>query len=100
MVNEESLAKSVGLEYSHIPFNPQIPVVSDVKKAVEKVGELPKPILVHCAGAKRAAVVALAHIAKRDKLSVDDAFKLMRKKNVDVSPTLQQLLQDLVHGNK
>lgn len=64
----------LGLEYVHLPIkltemNPQ-----SVIQVLQKISELPKPILVHCDSGMRSAIVIFMYIATKQGIALDIAF--------------------------
>lgn len=57
--DEKQEAQIVGLEYTNIPLNSQAPNPKLTAQAIQAVENLPKPILIHCAGGARAGGIAL-----------------------------------------
>ena len=57
--DEKQEAQIVGLEYANIPLNSQAPNQELTAEAIQSVENLPKPILIHCAGGARAGGIAL-----------------------------------------
>ncbi len=87
---EAEMAARHGLEYSHIPMNSG----TVAPKAAEKLGAaldtMPKPILVHCAGATRSATLwSLAQAARG--MDVDQILSITTDAGFDFT-TLRPLL--------
>jgi uncharacterized protein (TIGR01244 family) len=59
LTDEQQQAKAAGLEYANIPVKPSEVNPELTQKAVQEIENLPKPILVHCAGGARAGGIAL-----------------------------------------
>ena len=57
--DEKQQAEIVGLEYVNLPLNSKEPNQQLTTEAIQAVGNLPKPILIHCAGGARAGGIAL-----------------------------------------
>lgn len=75
IADEQLKAEGLGLEYVNIPLdieqiNDQITIL-----ILQRISNLPKPILVHCDNAVRSAAIALMHIATRQGATLEEAFK-------------------------
>jgi uncharacterized protein (TIGR01244 family) len=57
--DEKQQAEIVGLEYVNIPLNSQEPNKELTTQTILEIYNLPKPILIHCAGGARAGGIAL-----------------------------------------
>lgn len=77
--DEQTKAELLGLCYVNLPINPE--AIDDVTalKVLQQINDLPKPTLVHCDSAVRAAAIALMHIATRQGATLDRAFKQVRQ---------------------
>jgi uncharacterized protein (TIGR01244 family) len=71
---EQATAEALQLNYVNLPF--EIEFVSDQTstQVLQSISRLPKPILVHCDNAVRAAAIALMHIATRQGATLEEAF--------------------------
>jgi uncharacterized protein (TIGR01244 family) len=74
-LTEQKDAEVLGLYYINLPF--EIDAITDesVTQILQQIQRLPKPILVHCDTAIRAAAIALMHIATRQGATLEQAFK-------------------------
>lgn len=75
IADEQQKAEVLGLEYVNIPLdieqiNDQITIL-----ILQRISNLPKPVLVHCDNAVRSAAIALMHIATRQGATLEEAFK-------------------------
>lgn len=75
LIGEQEQAEALGLHYGNIPikleaFNDEI--ATRVFRVMNE--SLPKPILVHCSSAKRAAALVLMYIAMRQGATFKQAF--------------------------
>ena len=75
LIGEQEQAEALGLHYANIPikleaFNDEI--ATRVFRVMNE--SLPKPILVHCSSAKRAAALVLMYIAMRQGATFKQAF--------------------------
>lgn len=73
--NEQQQAEALGLYYVNIPV--KVETINDeiADWVLKQTNELPKPILVHCDSAMRAAAIVLMHIATRQGGTIKQAFK-------------------------
>ncbi|MDX2096651.1 MAG: sulfur transferase domain-containing protein [Leptolyngbyaceae cyanobacterium bins.59] len=78
-VDEQSKAECLGFRYLNLPIHPD--VIDDVTalRVLQQINTLPKPMLVHCDSAVRAAAIALMHITTRQGTPLDRAFKQVRQ---------------------
>lgn len=75
IADEQLKAEGLGLEYVNIPLD--IEQINDqiTTLILQRISNLPKPILVHCDNAVRSAAIALMHIATRQGATLEEAFK-------------------------
>ena len=73
--NEQQQAEALGLYYVNIPV--KFEAINDEIAALVlmQTNKLPKPTLVHCDSAMRAAAIVLMHIATRQGATLKQAFK-------------------------
>ena len=71
---EQQCVECMHLQYVNIPF--EVDLISDqvASHILQQMKQLPKPVLVHCDNAVRAAAIALMHIATRQGATLDEAF--------------------------
>lgn len=77
--NEQQHAESLGLYYINIPL--KVETINDkiTTYVFQQINNLPKPVIVHCNNAMRAAVVVMMHIAIRQGATLKQAFKQAEK---------------------
>ncbi|NCJ08305.1 phosphatase [Synechococcales cyanobacterium C] len=93
--SEEAAAvtQELGLSYGQTPVSPLKENAVALKQALEMLGTLPKPVLIHCRGGNRATAVALIAIARQENLTLEQIQE--RAKALDIrldQPQLQQFL--------
>ena len=73
--NEQQEAEALGLYYVNIPV--KFEAINDeiAARVLMQTNKLPKPTLVHCDSAMRAAAIVLMHIATRQGATLRQAFK-------------------------
>jgi uncharacterized protein (TIGR01244 family) len=73
--NEQQQAEALGLYYLNIPV--KVEAINDeiAAQVLSQTNELPKPALVHCDSAVRAAAIVLMHLATRQGATLRQAFK-------------------------
>ncbi len=73
--NEQQQAEALGLYYVNIPV--KFEAINDeiAARVLMQTNKLPKPTLVHCDNAMRAAAIVLMHIATRQGATLRQAFK-------------------------
>lgn len=73
--NEQQQAEKLGLYYANIPV--KVDGINDeiATQVLQQIQKLPKPALVHCDSAMRAAALVLIHIATGQGVSLKQAFK-------------------------
>lgn len=74
LLDEESKAEQLGLDYTNLPF--KVETVSDetIIRVLQQIHRLPKPVLVHCDNAIRAAAISLMYISTRQGATLEEAF--------------------------
>jgi len=91
--DEKQEAQIVGLEYTNIPLNSQAPNQELTAEAIEAVENLPKPILIHCAGGARAGGIALIVEAIQGSLTYQEIAQKANELGINLEqPHLQQFL--------
>ncbi|MFS0516003.1 beta-lactamase hydrolase domain-containing protein [Nostoc sp. UIC 10607] len=84
--DEQQKAEAAGLQYTNIPLKPTEPNQELTKAALEKIADLPKPILIHCAAGARASGIALIANAIQESLS----YEQITQKAADLGISLDQ----------
>ncbi len=74
LTQEQQIAESLGLCYVNIPISVEGLDAALVTQVLQRLDRLPKPALVHCNTAMRAAAIALIRIATRQGIPLDRAF--------------------------
>jgi uncharacterized protein (TIGR01244 family) len=91
--DEKQEAQIVGLEYTNIPLNSQAPNQELTAEAIEAVENLPKPILIHCAGGARAGGIALIVEAIQGSLTYQEIAQKANELSINLEqPHLKQFL--------
>ncbi|MDB9487978.1 sulfur transferase domain-containing protein [Dolichospermum circinale CS-537/01] len=91
--DEKQEAQIVGLEYTNIPLNSQAPNPKLTAEAIQAVENLPKPILIHCAGGARAGGIALITNAIQAGLSYQEIVQKANELGINLEqPHLKQFL--------
>ncbi|MDB9457967.1 sulfur transferase domain-containing protein [Dolichospermum circinale CS-1225] len=91
--DEKQEAQIVGLEYTNIPLNSQAPNPKLTAEAIQAVENLPKPILIHCAGGARAGGIALIANAIQAGLSYQEIVQKANELGINLEqPHLKQFL--------
>jgi uncharacterized protein (TIGR01244 family) len=91
--DEKQEAQIVGLEYTNIPLNSQAPNPKLTAQAIQAVENLPKPILIHCAGGARAGGIALITEAIQADLTYEQIVQKARELGINLEqPHLKQFL--------
>ncbi|MBG1271002.1 beta-lactamase hydrolase domain-containing protein [Nostoc sp. WHI] len=84
--DEQQQAEAAGLQYTNIPLKPTEPNQELTKAALEEIADLPKPILIHCAGGARASGIALIANAIHESLT----YEQITQKAADLGISLDQ----------
>lgn len=91
--DEKQEAQIVGLEYTNIPLNSQAPNPKLTAQAIQAVENLPKPILIHCAGGARAGGIALITEAIKAGLTYEQIAQKANELGINLEqPHLKQFL--------
>ncbi len=91
--DEKQEAQIVGLEYTNIPLNSQAPNPKLTAQAIQAVENLPKPILIHCAGGARAGGIALIAEAIQADLTYEQIAQKANELGINLEqPHLKQFL--------
>ncbi|MDM3849169.1 MAG: sulfur transferase domain-containing protein [Aphanizomenon gracile PMC627.10] len=91
--DEKQEAQIVGLEYTNIPLNSQAPNQKLTAQAIQAVENLPKPILIHCAGGARAGGIALIAEAIQAGLTYEQIAQKANELGINLEqPHLKQFL--------
>lgn len=91
--DEKQEAQIVGLEYTNTPLNSQVPNPKLTAQAIQAVENLPKPILIHCAGGARAGGIALIAEAIQASLTYEQIAQKANELGINLEqPHLKQFL--------
>lgn len=91
--DEKQEAQILGLEYTNIPLNSQAPNPKLTAQAIQAVENLPKPILIHCAGGARAGGIALIAEAIQGGLTYEEIAQKANELGINLEqPHLKQFL--------
>ena len=71
--SEQQEAESLGLFYINIPVNLEAINNDVITKVLKQINQLPKPILVHCDSAIRAAALVLIYIDTQQGATLEQA---------------------------
>ena len=71
--NEQQEAESLGLFYINIPVNLEAINNDVITEVLKQINQLPKPILVHCDSAIRAAALVLIYIDTQQGATLEQA---------------------------
>ncbi|MBD2567949.1 beta-lactamase hydrolase domain-containing protein [Anabaena lutea] len=91
--DEQQQAEIVGLEYANVPLNPKEPNQELTTAAIQEIDNLPKPILIHCAGGARAGGIALIAEAIQAGLTYEEIAQKANELGINLEqPHLKQFL--------
>jgi uncharacterized protein (TIGR01244 family) len=91
--DEKQEAQIVGLEYVNIPLNSQEPNKELTTQTILEIYNLPKPILIHCAGGARAGGIALITDAIQAGYTYEQIVQKANELGINLKqPHLQQFL--------
>jgi uncharacterized protein (TIGR01244 family) len=91
--DEKQEAQIVGLEYTNIPLNSQAANQKLTAEAIQAIENLPKPILIHCAGGARAGGIALIAEAIQAGLTYEQIAQKANELGINLEqPHLKQFL--------
>ncbi|PSB00495.1 beta-lactamase hydrolase domain-containing protein [Merismopedia glauca] len=98
LTNEPQQVASLGLEYTNIPVNPSEINDALATEILQKIDELPKPTLIHCASGLRAGAMAFMHLATSENLNPEQVFAKAGELGFDCSsnPQLKQFLTNYI----
>lgn len=93
LTDEQQQVEAAGLEYANIPVKPSEANPELTQKAVQEIDNLPKPILVHCAGGARAGGIALIAEAINQGFTYEQIIQKAQEIGINLEqPHLQQFL--------
>ncbi|MEI6445889.1 MAG: sulfur transferase domain-containing protein [Nostocales cyanobacterium ELA583] len=91
--DEKQQAEIVGLEYVNIALNSQEPNKELTTQTILEIYNLPKPILIHCAGGARAGGIALITDAIQAGLTYEEISQKATELGINLEqPHLKQFL--------
>ncbi len=91
--DEKQQAEIVGLEYVNIALNSQEPNKELTTQTILEIYNLPKPILIHCAGGARAGGIALITDAIQAGLTYEEISQKATELGISLEqPHLKQFL--------
>ncbi|MBV6623004.1 MAG: protein tyrosine phosphatase family protein [Rivularia sp. (in: Bacteria)] len=98
MKDEQKQVENAGLNYTNIPV--KVEKIDDelIDQILEKIDQLPKPLLIHCASGMRAGAMALMNIAIHEEMTTQEAFQTAQKLGFDCSssPKLKEILEQYI----
>ncbi|BAT51193.1 hypothetical protein NOS3756_01150 [Nostoc sp. NIES-3756] len=95
LTDEQQQAKAAGLEYVNISVKPSEANPELTQKAIQEIDNLPKPILVHCAGGARAGGIALIAEAINQGFTYEQIVQKAQEIGLNLEqPHLKQFLLD------
>ncbi|MBE9205759.1 phosphatase [Nostoc sp. LEGE 06077] len=93
--DEQQQAEEAGLEYVNVPLKPSQANQELTELAIEKIENLPKPILIHCAAGARAGGIALIANAISEGLTYEQVTQKASELGINLEqPHLKQFLLD------
>ncbi|MCC5634665.1 tyrosine-protein phosphatase [Nostoc sp. CHAB 5844] len=93
--DEQQQAQKAGLEYANVPLKPSQANQELTELAIEKIENLPKPILIHCAAGARAGGIALIASAISEGLSYEQITQKASELGINIEqPHLKQFILD------
>jgi uncharacterized protein (TIGR01244 family) len=93
--DEEQRANAAGLKYANVPLKPSEPNQELTAAAIQELENLPKPVLIHCAGGARAGGIALIATAINEGLNYEQITQKAQEIGINLEqPHLQQFLVD------
>lgn len=93
--DEQQQAQAVGLQYANVPLKPSEPNQELTELAIQEIENLPKPILIHCAGGARAGGIALIATAINEGLTYEQITQKATELGLNLEqPHLKQFLLD------
>ncbi|MBD2384478.1 beta-lactamase hydrolase domain-containing protein [Cylindrospermum sp. FACHB-282] len=91
--DEQQQAEVAGLKYANVPLNPQEPNQQLTAAAIQEIENLPKPILIHCAGGARAGGIALIADVLQAGLTYEEVVQKANALGINLEqPHLKQFL--------
>ncbi|NEQ26095.1 MAG: phosphatase [Microcoleus sp. SIO2G3] len=100
LADEPQEAAAAGLHYANLPLSNANPNAAEVKKALEAIEALPKPVLVHCGAGLRAGAIALLAAAIEEGLTPEEIQAKAAELGLSQQPHLQQYLEEFVRENR
>jgi uncharacterized protein (TIGR01244 family) len=90
---EQQQAEAAGLKYANIPLSPKEANQQLTDEAIQAVENLPKPVLIHCAGGARAGGIALIAHALNESLTPEQIVEKAGELGINLEqPHLKQFL--------
>ncbi len=92
---DQQRVESLGLAYENLPIKPAELTEEQINQVIDRIHELPKPLLVYCGSSLRATFISLLYIATHHGLTLA-AAKAKGKElgfDFDSKPQLAQWLQ-------
>jgi uncharacterized protein (TIGR01244 family) len=91
--DEKQEAQIVGLEYTNIPLSSKEPNQELTAQVIQAIENLPKPILIHCAGGARAGGIALIAEAIQGGLTYEQIAQKANELGINLEqPHIKQFL--------
>lgn len=95
LADEQAQANASGLEYANVPLSNANIDSDKVAQAIQELGDLPKPVLIHCGAGARAGGIALIATAIQDGLTLEDLTTKAEEVGVSLDqPHLKQFIAE------
>lgn len=97
--NEAQQVETAGLTYANIPVKPSEMGEELADEVLEKIGQLPKPVLAHCKSGLRSGAMALMYDAIKHDKSAQEALDKgkMSGFDCDAHPEMKQFFVNYIN---
>lgn len=99
--DEQQHAEAAGLDYAHVPLSSSVAEAAAIEEALNRLEDLPKPVLLHCGAGLRASAIGL--IATATQLGWTEEQTIAKAAELGISldqPHLQQFIQTTYDGGE
>lgn len=96
--DEREQAQAAGLDYTNIPVQPDNMSEEVADRVLQKIDELPKPLLAHCKSGLRSGAFSLMYVATKEGIPADEAMDKGKQMGLDCSqsPDMKEFFQQYV----
>jgi uncharacterized protein (TIGR01244 family) len=97
--DEQAQAEAAGLKYANVPLSPSVVDPDCVNAALDRLDDLPTPVLVHCGAGLRATAITLIALAQQQNWTLEKLTQEAKSLGFSLEqPHIQQFIEETYHN--